>query len=131
MTKIPYTSDTFNMIAQKSRIFHNNREIPNTNVHFYATNGNPNMLQNNNTFIDSFINDLDIYIQSILYDVDIRDKVKNYISHQMYKYGKYVNKDILGYISQLDMKYVSSFKERDYIQGLLIPYLYDNVMINE
>ena len=59
----------------------------------------------------SFINELDVYIQTIMYDVEICNKVKNYIDVQMLKWGKFMNKEMLPYFADIDMKYVSMFKE--------------------
>ena len=40
-----------------------------------------------------------------------------------------LSSDMIKAFYDVDMKYAHIFKERDYIQKLLIPYLYDNVMI--
>ena len=66
-----------------------------------------------------------------MYDVEIREKVKNYLAAQMLKWGKFFKKDMIKAFYDVDMKYAHIFKERDYIQSLLIPYLYDNVMITD
>lgn len=116
-TPIPYTQQTFNKIANSSIRMHNNQ---------FTGNHTPG-----NEFVESFINDLDIYIQSNLYDVDIRNKTKNYVDHMVNKWGPYINKSIMPHIQNLDMKYVSSFKERGFIESLLVPYLYENTMITE
>ena len=47
----------------------------------------------------------------------------------MNRYGQYIGKGILKHIRDIDMKYISVFNEKDYIQGLLIPYIYENTMI--
>ena len=122
MSVIPYTQSAFNKIANNSIRMHNNQ----------FANGQPtSMSTGGNEFVSSFINDLDVYIQTILYDVNIRTLVKNYVDHLMMKYGQYIKKDIMKHIADLDMKYVSVLKQRDYIQSLMIPYLYENTMINE
>lgn len=118
---IPYTQAAFNKIANNSHRMHNNQFV-----------GGPPV--NNDvgaTFNFSFIGELDLYIQSILYDVDIRIKTKNYVDHLMKKWGQHVNKSIMGSIQDLDMKYVSVFKERGFLVDLFAPYVYDNVLINE
>ena len=124
---IPYTQATFNKIANTSKRMHNG-QFTDAPVQNYIG------IQSNtagNEFVTSFINDLDLFIQSVLYDVDIKKKVKKYVDKQMYRYGQYIGKGMLGNISNIDMKYAHIFKERDYVQGLLIPYLYDNVMITD
>ncbi len=122
MSVIPYTQSAFNKIANNSIRMHNNQ----------FANGQPmGISTGGNEFISSFINDLDVYIQTILYDVNIRTLIKNYVDHLMMKYGQYVKKDIMKHIADLDIKYVSILKQRDYIQSLMIPYLYENTMINE
>ena len=45
--------------------------------------------------------------------------------------GNFFKKDMIKAFYDVDMKYAHIFNERDYIQSLLIPYLYDNVMITD
>lgn len=126
MTKsIPYTQSAFDNILKNSRVFHNNQEVNPSNMNFNITGTNANGM----SFIQSFIAELDLFISSNIYDVEIREKVKNYISNQMLKWGKFFKKDMICEFQEIDMKYAHIFKERDYIQRLLIPYLYDNTMI--
>ena len=106
-------------------MFHNNQEVNPSNINFNITGTNVNGM----SFIQSFIAELDLFISSNMYDVEIREKVKNYISAQMLKWGKFFKKDMIHEFQDIDMKYAHIFNERDYIQRLLIPYLYDNVMI--
>ena len=128
MTKpIPYTQSAFNKILNNSRVFHNNQEVNPVNMNFNITGADANGM----SFIQSFIAELDLFISSNMYDVDIREKVKNYIAAQMLKWGKFLKKDMMRAFQDVDMKYAHIFKERDYIQGLLIPYLYDNTMITD
>lgn len=124
---IPYTQSAFNKILNNSRVFHNNKEVNPVNINFNITGTNTDGM----SFIQSFIAELDLFISSNMYDVEIREKVKNYLSAQMLKWGKFLKKDMIGAFQDIDMKYSHIFKERDYIQGLLIPYLYDNVMITD
>ncbi len=123
---IPYTQATFNKIAGASKRMHNGQFTDAPMQNYIGIQNTPAM---GNEFVSSFINDLDIFIQSILYDVDIKTKVKNYVDRQMNRYGQYIGKGMMQHIRDIDMKYVSVFKERDYIQGLLIPYIYENTMI--
>ena len=126
MTKsIPYTQSAFDNILKNSRVFHNNQEVNPSNINFNITGTNANGM----SFIQSFIAELDLFISSNMYDVEIREKVKNYISAQMLKWGKFFKKDMIHEFQDIDMKYAHIVNERDYIQRLLIPYLYDNVMI--
>ena len=126
MTKsIPYTQSAFDNILKNSRVFHNNQEVNPSNMNFNITGTNANGM----SFIQSFIAELDLFISSNMYDVEIREKVKNYISAQMLKWGKFFKKDMIHEFQDIDMKYAHIFKERYYIQRLLIPYLYDNTMI--
>ena len=126
MTKsIPYTQSAFDTILNNSRVFHNNQEVNPSNMNFNITGTNANGM----SFIQSFIAELDMFISGNMYDVEIREKVKNYISNQMLKWGKFFKKDMIYAFQDIDMKYAHIFKERDYIQKLLIPYLYDNAMI--
>lgn len=128
MTKsIPYTQSAFDTILNNSRVFHNNQEVNPSNMNFNITGTNANGM----SFIQSFIAELDMFISGNMYDVEIREKVKNYISNQMLKWGKFFKKDMIYAFQDIDMKYAHIFKERDYIQKLLIPYLYDNVMITD
>ena len=128
MTKsIPYTQSAFDNILKNSRVFHNNQEVNPSNMNFNITGTNANGM----SFIQSFIAELDLFISGNMYDVEIREKVKNYISNQMLKWGKFFKKDMIYAFQEIDMKYSHIFKERDYIQRLLIPYLYDNVMITD
>ena len=83
------------------------------------------------SFVQSFIAELDLFISSNMYDVEIREKVKNYLAAQMLKWGNFFKKDMIKAFYDVDMKYAHIFNERDYIQSLLIPYLYDNVMITD
>lgn len=122
---IPYTQSAFNKILNNSRVFHNNQEVNPINMNFNITGTNADGM----SFVQSFIAELDLFISSNMYDVDIREKVKNYISNQMLKWGKFFKKDMIYAFQDIDMKYAHIFKERDYIQSLLIPYLYDNAMI--
>ena len=125
---IPYTQSAFDTILNNlnnSRVFHNNQEINPSNMNFNITGTNANGM----SFIQSFIAELDLFISSNMYDVEIREKVKNYISNQMLKWGKFFKKDMIHAFQDIDMKYAHIFNERDYIQRLLIPYLYDNTMI--
>lgn len=121
---IPYTNDGFNTIMKNSRVFHNNREVNPNNVNYKISDNN-----GGTSFIMSFINELDMYIQTIMYDVEICNKVKNYIDVQMLKWGKFMNKEMLPYFADIDMKYVSMFKERGFVTNLIAPYVCDNVMI--
>lgn len=126
MTKpIPYTQSAFNKILNNSRVFHNNQEVNPVNMNFNITGTNADGM----SFIQSFIAELDLFISSNMYDVNIREKVKNYLAAQMLKWGKFLKKDMMRAFQDIDMKYAHIFKERDCIQGLLIPYLYDNTMI--
>ena len=126
MTKsIPYTQSAFDNILKNSRVFHNNQEVNPSSMNLNITGTNANGM----SFIQSFIAELDLFISSNMYDVEIREKVKNYISAQMLKWGKFFKKDMIHEFQDIDMKYAHIFNERDYIQRLLIPYLYDNVMI--
>ena len=128
MTKsIPYTQSAFDNILKNSRVFHNNQEVNPSNMNFNITGTNANGM----SFIQSFIAELDLFISVNMYDVEIREKVKNYISNQMLKWGKFFKKDMIYAFQEIDMKYAHIFNERDYIQKLLIPYLYDNVMITD
>ena len=128
MTKpIPYTQSAFNKILNNSRVFHNNQEVNPVNMNFNITGTNADGM----SFIQSFIAELDLFISSNMYDVNIREKVKNYLAAQMLKWGKFLKKDMMRAFQDIDMKYAHIFKERDYIQGLLIPYLYDNTMITD
>lgn len=128
MTKpIPYTQSAFDTILKNSRVFHNNQEVNPVNMNFNRTGTNADGM----TFVQSFIAELDLFISSNMYDVDIREKVKRYLAAQMLKWGKFLKKDMIGTFQDIDMKYAHIFKERDYIQGLLIPYLYDNTMITD
>lgn len=122
---IPYTQSAFDTVLNNSRVFHNNQEVNPSNINFNITGTNANGM----SFIQSFIAELDLFISSNMYDVEIREKVKNYISNQMLKLGKFFKKDMIYAFQDIDMKYAHIFKERDYIQSLLIPYLYDNTMI--
>ena len=126
MTKsIPYTQSAFDNILKNSRVFHNNQEVNPSNMNFNITGTNANGM----SFIQSFIAELDLFISDNMYDVEIREKVNNYISIQMLKWGKFFKKDMIHAFQDIDMKYAHIFKERDYIQRLIIPYLYDNAMI--
>ena len=126
MTKsIPYTQSAFDTILNNSRVFHNNQEVNPSNMNFNITGTNANGM----SFIQSFIAELDLLISSNMYDVEIREKVKNYISNQMLKWGKFFKKDMIYAFQDIDMKYAHIFNEKDYIQSLLVPYLYDNTMI--
>lgn len=128
MTKsIPYTQSAFDTVLNNSRVFHNNQEVNPSNMNFNITGTDANGM----SFIQSFIAELDLFISGNMYDVEIREKVKNYISNQMLKWGKFFKKDIIYAFQEIDMKYAHIFKEKDYIQRLLIPYLYDNVMITD
>ena len=128
MTKsIPYTQSAFDNILKNSRVFHNNQEVNPSNMNFNITGTNANGM----SFIQSFIAELDLFISVNMYDVEIREKVKNYISNQMLKWGKFFKKDMIYAFQEIDIKYAHIFNERDYIQKLLIPYLYDNVMITD
>ena len=128
MTKpIPYTQSSFDVILKNSRVFHNNQEVNPTNINFNITGNNADRM----SFVQSFIAELDLFISSNMYDVEIREKVKNYLAAQMLKWGKFFKKDMIRSFQDVDMKYANIFKERDYIQSLLIPYLYDNVMITD
>ena len=124
---IPYTQSAFNKILNNSRVFHNNQEVNPANMNFNITGTDANGM----SFVQSFIAELDLFISSNMYDVDIREKVKNYLASQMLKWGKFLKKDMMRAFQDIDMKYAHIFKERDYIQGLLIPYLYDNTMITD
>lgn len=126
MTKsIPYTQSAFDTVLNNSRVFHNNQEVNPSNMNFNITGTDANGM----SFIQSFIAELDLFISGNMYDVEIREKVKNYISNQMLKWGKFFKKDMIYAFQDIDMKYAHIFNERDYIQSLLIPYLYDNAMI--
>ena len=126
MTKsIPYTQSAFDTILNNSRVFHNNQEVNHSNMNFNITGTNANGM----SFIQSFIAELDLFINDNMYDVEIREKVKNYISNQMLKWGKFFKKGMIYEFQDIDMKYAHIFNEKDYIQRLLIPYLYDNAMI--
>ena len=128
MTKpIPYTQSSFDVILKNSRVFHNNQEVNPANMNFNITGNNADGM----SFIKSFIAELDLFISSNMYDVEIREKVKNYLAAQMLKWGKFFKKNMIKAFYDVDMKYAHIFKERDYIQSLLIPYLYDNVMITD
>ena len=128
MTKpIPYTQSSFDAILRNSRVFHNNREVNPANMNFNITGNNADGM----SFVQSFIAELDLFISSNMYDVEIREKVKNYLAAQMLKWGKFFKKDMIRSFQDVDMKYAHIFKERDYIQSLLIPYLYNNVMITD
>ena len=128
MTKpIPYTQSSFDTILKNSRVFHNNQEVNPAGMNFNITGTDANGA----AFIQSFVADLDMFIQSNLYDVDIREKVKNYIAAQMLKWGRFLKKNMIGAFMNIDAQYAHIFKERDFIQGLLIPYLYENTMITE
>ena len=128
MTKsIPYTQSSFDVILKNSRVFHNNQEVNSANMNFNITGNNADEM----SFVQSFIAELDLFISSNMYDVEIREKVKNYLAAQMLKWGKFFKKDMIKAFYDVDMKYAHIFKERDYIQSLLIPYLYDNVMITD
>ena len=128
MTKpIPYTQSSFDTILKNSRVFHNNQEVNHTNMNFNITGNNVDGM----SFVQSFIAELDLFISANMYDVEIREKVKNYLAAQMLKWGKFLKKDMIRSFYDIDMKYAHIFKERDYIQSLLIPYLYDNVMITD
>lgn len=128
MTKsIPYTQSAFDTVLNNSRVFHNNQEVNPSNMNFNITGTDANGM----SFIQSFIAELDLFISGNMYDVEIREKVKNYISNQMLKWGKFFKKDMIYAFQEIDMKYAHIFKEKDYIQRLLIPYLYDNVMITD
>ena len=128
MTKpIPYTQSSFDAILMNSRVFHNNQEVNPANMNFNITGNNADGM----SFVQSFIAELDLFISSNMYDVEIREKVKNYLAAQMLKWGNFFKKDIIKAFYDVDMKYAHIFNERDYIQSLLIPYLYDNVMITD
>lgn len=128
---IPYTNDAFNIIAKNSRFFHNNQEIPNDRVKFHLTDVNTNMFKKNDgEFIQSLVNEIDVFIQSILYDVDIRNKTHTYICRMIEKYRQFMNRDVLSYVSQLDHKY-ARFLGMNFIQDTFAQYVCDNVMINE
>ena len=128
MTKsIPYTQSSFDVILKNSRVFHNNQEVNPVNMNFNIIGNNADGM----SFVQSFIAELDLFISSNMYDVEIREKVKNYLAAQMLKWGKFFKKDMIKAFYDVDMKYAHIFKERDYIQNLLIPYLYDNVMITD
>ena len=128
MTKsIPYTQSSFDVILKNSRVFHNNQEVNPTNINFNITGNNSDRM----SFVQSFIAELDLFISSNMYDVEIREKVKNYLAAQMLKWGNFFKKDMIKAFYDVDMKYAHIFNERDYIQSLLIPYLYDNVMITD
>ena len=128
MTKpIPYTQSSFDVILKNSRVFHNNQEVNHANMNFNITGNNADGM----SFVQSFIAELNLFISSNMYDVEIREKVKNYLAAQMLKWGKFFKKDMIKAFYDVDMKYAHIFKERDYIQSLLIPYLYDNVMITD
>ena len=128
MTKsIPYTQSSFDVILKNSRVFHNNQEVNSANMNFNITGNNADEM----SFVQSFIAELDLFISSNMYDIEIREKVKNYLAAQMLKWGKFLKKDMIKAFYDVDMKYAHIFKERDYIQSLLIPYLYDNVMITD
>lgn len=124
---IPYTQSAFNKILNNSRVFHNNQEVNPTNMNFNITGTDANVM----TFIQSFIAELELFISSNMYDVEIREKVKNYLAAQMLKWGKFLKKDMIRAFQDIDMKYAHIFKERNYVQNLLTPYLYDNVMITD
>ena len=124
---IPYTQSAFNKILNNSRVFHNNQEVNPVNMNFNITGTNADGM----SFIQSFIAELDLFISSNMYDVEIRDKVKKYLEVQMLKWGKFFKKDMIKAFQDIDMKYVHIFKQRDYIQSLIVPYLYDNVMITD
>ena len=124
---IPYTQSAFDTILKNSRVFHNNQEVNPANINFNITGTNADGM----SFVQSFIAELDLFISSNMYDVEIRDKVKNYLAAQMLKWGKFLKKDMIRAFQDIDMKYAHIFKERDYVQELLIPYLYDNVMITD
>ena len=128
MTKpIPYTQSAFNKILNNSRVFHNNQEMNHANMNFNITGTDANGM----SFIQSFITELDLFISANMYDVDIREKVKNYLAAQMLKWGKFLKKDMIRAFQDIDMKYAHIFKQRDYIESLVVPYLYDNVMITD
>ena len=128
MTKsIPYTQSSFDVILKNSRVFHNNQEVKPANINFNITGNNADGM----SFVQSFIAELDLFISSNMYDVEIREKVKNYLAAQMLKWGNFFKKDMIKAFYDVDMKYAHIFNERDYIQSLLIPYLYDNVMITD
>ena len=128
MTKpIPYTQSSFDVILKNSRVFHNNQEVNPSNMNFNITGNNSDRM----SFVQSFIAELDLFISSNMYDVEIREKVKNYLAAQMLKWGNFFKKDMIKAFYDVDMKYAHIFNERDYIQSLLIPYLYDNVMITD
>lgn len=124
---IPYNQSSFDAILKNSHVFHNNQEVNPTNMNFNITGNNADGM----SFVQSFIAELDLFISSNMYDVEIREKVKNYLAAQMLKWGKFLKKDMIKAFYDVDMKYAHIFKERDYIQSLLIPYLYDNVMITD
>ena len=128
MTKsIPYTQSSFDVILKNSRVFHNNQEVNSANMNFNITGNNADEM----SFVQSSIAELDLFISSNMYDIEIREKVKNYLAAQMLKWGKFLKKDMIKAFYDVDMKYAHIFKERDYIQSLLIPYLYNNVMITD
>ena len=128
MTKpIPYTQSSFDVILKNSQVFHNNQEVNPANMNFNIIGNNADGM----SFVQSFIAELDLFISSNMYDVEIREKVKNYLAAQMLKWGKFFKKDMIKAFYDVDMKYAHIFNERDYIQSLLIPYLYDNVMITD
>ena len=124
---IPYTQSAFNKILNNSRVFHNNQEMNHANMNFNITGTDANGM----SFIQSFITELDLFISANMYDVDIREKVKNYLAAQMLKWGKFLKKDMIRAFQDIDMKYAHIFKQRDYIESLVVPYLYDNVMITD
>ena len=124
---IPYTQSAFDTILKNSRVFHNNQEVNPNNMNFNIVGNDANGA----TFIQSFVAELDLFIQSNLYDVDIKEKVKNYISAQMMKWGNFLKKNMIGAFSNIDEQYAHIFNERHFIQGLLIPYLYENTMITD
>lgn len=126
---IPYTQTAFNKIANNSMRMHNG-QFTDTPINNHI--GPQNIMGViGPEFAVSFINDLDMFIQSVLYDVDIRTKVKNYVDHQFNKWGAYISKSIMKYIQDLDMKYVSVFKERGFLERMFVPYIYENVMITD
>lgn len=129
---IPYTNDAFNIIANHSRCFYNNREIPNSKIKFHVTDNNINMMSpnSNGEFMQSLVSEIDMFIQSILYDVDIKQKTHNYICSLMNKYYKFLTRDAIKYMSQIDYKY-SRFLGEHFVQDIFAQYLCDNVMINE
>lgn len=123
---IPYTSSAFNKILRGSRVFHNNHEIDSNNIRPYISDKTTN---DNSEFIQGLVNEIDIFIQSNLYDVDLRQKLSIYIDSLLVKWGQFIKKSHMQYISQLDVKYHTVLKSDDFIQRLFIPRLYNNVMI--